>query len=565
MESHVLAKRKVLSLAFCFLLLSFSPGPIVALPIFFDNSDDASLINSIIEEMTDEELISQVFFLGYHGEIPSHTIKQWITQKQIGGVKIFTRNVSDLKTLAQSIKEMQEFAATGRFQIPLFIATDQEGGWIRHVKHETSETPGNLALGASGLPHDAFLTGYYIGFELRALGINMNFSPTTDVYSNPNASVIGPRAFSTDPVETAVLSVAYFRGMQKAGIIATAKHFPGHGDASKDSHGHLPIILADYETLWRRELVPYRFLIKEGLPAIMTGHLAFPNILDDTMPSSVSAFFQQEILREKLGFMGITITDDMEMAGVLIGNDSISIACYRALESGNDMILISHTPSLQKKTWEYLLTQIRQNPLFKQKIIDSVRRILTLKIQTFKGKNAFPILPDVKQIHNQVPHEEATLFFFESACRSVTRIKSKHIPYQPKKHEKVIAIGQFETFIEEARIRFPLTDTYMFGFYPFYRSTDNERAYIPKLSQNYDTVLFCVANFNSLDILNYLEEIDSRIIVISALSPVYLMDAEWVETAIAVYGMGRDSFRAGFAVLSGDFESEGTLPIDFLE
>ena len=288
MESHVLAKQRNILLPLCVLFLFSSSGPLFSYPRFFDNRDEAALIESIIEEMTDEELISQVFFLGYHGETPSNTIKRWITRKQIGGVKIFTRNVGDLKTLAQSVSEMQEYAVAGRFQIPLFIATDQEGGWIRHIKHETSETPGNLALGASGLPNDAFLTGYYIGYELRALGINMNFSPTTDVYSNPYASVIGPRSFSADPVNTAILSVAYFKGQQKAGIIATAKHFPGHGDASKDSHGHLPIISADLETLWSRELVPYRFLIKEGLPAIMTGHLAFPNILGDTLPSSIS-------------------------------------------------------------------------------------------------------------------------------------------------------------------------------------------------------------------------------------------------------------------------------------
>ena len=171
---------------------------------------------------------------------------------------------------------MQRSAADTRLGIPLFIATDQEGGWVRHVKSKTSITPGNMAIGASGLPYDAYWSGYYIGQELKSIGINMNFAPTVDVYSNIDAHVIGPRAFSQDPLETAQLALAYFKGMEETGVVSTAKHFPGHGNAAEDSHGILPRIDISFDTLWERELLPYRYLIDRDLPTVMSGHLSLP-------------------------------------------------------------------------------------------------------------------------------------------------------------------------------------------------------------------------------------------------------------------------------------------------
>ena len=536
-----------------------------ATPDFWDDTEDGILIEQIVEAMTSEELLSQVFFLGFYGTKPSPAILRWIREKQIGGVKIFTRNVGGLKPLAASIAEMQQAALDSGFHIPLFVATDQEGGWVRHVKYETSETPGNLALGAGGLLRDSFLTGYYIGRELGALGVNMNFSPTTDVYSNPEATVIGPRAFSTDPIQTAMLSVAYYKGLDRAGIVATAKHFPGHGDASKDSHGHLPVIDVTFEEMWDRELVPYRFLIREGLPAIMSGHLAFPMILGDLTASSVSPYFQTTLLRKELKFQGIMITDDMEMAGVLTGNKNLLSACEKALSSGNDMVLISHTPSLQEQTWDYLLELMKRDSRFRNRIEESTRRILRIKLKYLKGEDAIDLIPDVEHIDEEVPTEEAQEFFFESACRSVTIIKSRDIPFRTTPNERLIVVSQFADFLEEAVLRWPQAEVLKFDFNPFYNSQAEDRLRIPRAVREYDTIIFSIANFNSLDILQTLKDLDQRIIVISALSPVYLKEAAWVETAIAVYGMSRDSFRAGLAALSGDFDPEGSLPVSFLD
>jgi beta-N-acetylhexosaminidase len=531
-------------------------------PLFWDDRPNEELVEAILAEMTDEELLGQVFMLGYVGKHPSEEILDWIRSRNLGGVKIFTRNADTLAGLATSIAAMQQTARAGRFQIPLFMSTDQEGGWVRHIKQETSQTPGNIALGASGLPQDALMTGYYIGEELKSLGINMNFAPTTDVYSNPSASVIGPRAFSSDPVTTAMLALAYYQGMSKSGIICTAKHFPGHGHADKDSHGTLPVVRISFEQMWQRELLPYRILIPEGIPAIMSAHIAYPDILGNLLPSSRSHYLIEEVLREKLGFDGLLITDDMEMNGAISGGVDTAQASIEALEAGNDMILVSHTPRVQDRTWQRLKAHLGDHPEFKERIIASVRRILRLKLKAFRSI-ADGDSPD--QINSFIPSPGAWEFFQQSALRSVTLLRASSIPLEQDGDQRMLLIGQFEEFLEEGRLRYPEADVLFFPYSPFYSAREQDLERIPRVASRYDTVVFCLANYNSLEVLETLRTFPGTIVVISTLSPVYLRDTPWVENAMAVYGTGKDSFRAGFAALIGDFDPEGRIPVDFID
>ncbi len=543
----------------------------------------------IISSMNEEELLGQVFMLGWIGTEPSPDIKKWIGERRIGGVKVFTRNVEDLAVLARGIAEMQKLSKAAGTGVPLFIATDQEGGWVRQVKLQTSVSPGNLALGASRLPRDAFLTGYYLGKELAVLGINMNFAPTVDVYANPEASVIGPRSFGSDPRETGLLSAAWLAGMRKAGIICVAKHFPGHGSADKDSHGHLPVIDATLDTLRSRDLVPYRILAKEEAPAVMSAHLAFPSILGSLTPSSLSSFFIRDILRGELGFKGIVITDDMEMEGVLNGTYDTPTACRLALEAGNDMVLISHSPLTQEKTWRALLKAMRESPSFASIVKESARRIVETKLKCFRETgSADPDDPSVallgdpsvdpsiepwrttlldppkpSAIQASIPASGAPNFFFQSSCRGVNVVSRKRLPFLPDAARKILLCGQFSEFLDEGKLRYPQADTLLFPFIPFYRSRAEDRSRVTALAARYDAVIFCLANFNSLEVLKELDSSAKKLVVVSALSPVYLAEVPWVETAVAVFGSGRDSFRAGFAALKGDYKPSATMPLHF--
>ena len=529
---------------------------------FRDPGAPAVVAARIAGAMTNEELLGQVFFLGWQGVGPSPDILRWIGSRAIGGVKIFPRNVADLTTLARDVGDMQRLAARSRFAIPLFVATDQEGGWVRQIKDETSISPGNLALGAVGAPADAYQTGVYLGRELAALGINMDFAPTADVYSNPEASVIGPRSFGSDPSFTGLLSAAYAHGMRDAGILCVAKHFPGHGSADQDSHGHLPKIDVTLDQLLDRDLIPYRILIREGIPAVMTGHLAFPLILGSMTPASLSPYFLQSLLRDKLGFRGLIITDDMEMNGVLSDGADTPAACRRALEAGNDMVLVSHTPPPQERTWKALMGVMNTNPAFRAAIRQSVQRILETKITYYRGEHA-PLAPDPAAVASLVPAPGAADFFQQVSARAVTLVHGKGIPYTPQPGERILLCAQYAEFLAEGLRRYPRAGTFLFPFAPFYRARPEDKGEMRGRATGFDTVIFCLANYNSLDVLQQLKGMGKKVFVISVLSPVYLAEAPWVESAIAVYGDGRESFRAGLGALAGDFVPGGTLPLSF--
>ena len=148
--------------------------------------------------------------------------------------------------------------------------------------------------------------------------------------------------------------------------------------------------------------------------------------------------------------------------------------------------------------------------------------------------------------------------------RSVTLLKNNHIPFIPGQGEKLLLIGQFQEFLSEGKLRYPQAETLYFPYSPFYYARTEYRSSIPRTASKYDTLIFCLANYNSLEILKALKSLKKKVIVISTLTPVYLRETPWVESCVAVYGTGRESFKAGFAVLNGDFVPEGSLPIDFL-
>ncbi len=542
-------------------MLIASALPLAALS-FTDPADAAELAGRITAAMTTEELLGQVLFFGWQGKGTPPDILHWVGAGAIGGIKIFPRNVSDLSSLARDVASMQKLAAKNRFAIPLFVATDQEGGWVRQIRGETSVSPGNLAVGAAGAPGDAYRTGYYLGGELAALGINMDFAPTADVYSNPEATVIGPRSFGSDPSETGLLSAAYARGMKDAGVLCVAKHFPGHGSADQDSHGHLPKIDVSLDQLLDRDLIPYRMLIREGIPAVMTGHLAFPRILGDDTPASLSSFFLRTVLRDRLGFKGLIITDDMEMQGVLANGLDTAQACKQALEAGNDMVLVSHTLTVQEETWKSLDAAVKNDAAFRKDVTESAARILEAKLRYFRAPHV-PVSPDPAVVLQKVPAPGASDFFAQLSARAVTLISGTAIPFRPAARARILLVGQYNEFLAEGKRRYPSADTLLFNYDPFYHARPEDRAEVRARAAGYDTVIFCIANYNSLDVLKDLSGIARKVIVISTLSPVYLTDVPWVETAVAVYGTGHDSFRAGFGVIAGDYVATGVLPIHF--
>jgi beta-N-acetylhexosaminidase len=265
------------------------------------------------------------------------------------------------------------------------------------------------------------------------------------------------------------------------------------------------------------------------------------------------------VLREKLHFTGVVITDDLEMYGVHQRKLGVPAVTLKALEAGNDMVLLSHTPALQNESWEKLSKLIKEDAHFKSDVEVAARRILHLKLAYLKD---FPVLPEVETVEDRIPIPEASRFFFESACRAVTMVRGEGLPFVPKKNEKMLLVGQMGKFFEEGLRRYPDAEVYEFPYQPIGWSRQADREAVPRLARDYDTIVFCLTNQNSLEVLATLEEFEGRLIVVSTLTPVYLAKVPWVKSAIAVYGFGANSFRAGFAALAGDFEAEGALPLN---
>ncbi|MFP4430729.1 MAG: glycoside hydrolase family 3 protein [Spirochaetaceae bacterium] len=529
---------------------------------FWSDLPDDELAEALLREMTPEERVAQLFLVGWPAEGPSEELVQWIERRNIGGVKVFGWNGNNLSQLTSEISRLQRSAEGTNHSIPLFVATDQEGGWVRHIKGSTSLTAGNIALGASRRPEDSFLTGRLIGEELRRLGINMNFAPTVDVYRNPEAHVIGPRAFSSDPWQTAILATAYYRGLESQRVIATAKHFPGHGNAEGDSHGMLPVLSETFDELWERDLVPYRVLFREGMPAVLTGHLSFPSVTGDRRPASISPVLTEELLRERLDFDGLVITDDLYMGGALEygarhGMDFADVT-LAAVEAGNDIIMLSQTPSLHGSIFTTVLNAYQGRPDFRRRVDASVRRILSAKLSYLKPPDRverYPRYPSSRETAEDNPG-----FVLDQASRSVTLLRNGGLPLRAEDGNILLAGNDWD-FIREGRRFFPDADTLFVDQSHFYQADGEQTQRLVLRAAGYDTVVFCLSSPATLQMARRLEFLGNRVVVVSSLTPVYLRELPWVDTALAVYGWGPESFRAGFAVLAGEIGAHGSLPL----
>jgi len=306
--------------------------------------------------------------------------------------------------------------------------------------------------------------------------------------------------------------------------------------------------------------LPYRFLFREDLPGLMSAHLSFPEIIDADIPASLSPYFLRQLVREEMGFQGIIITDDMRMHGALQNGNSIAEACFQALKAGNDMIMISHDFDMYQQTWNILYKELQESPKFRTQIEDSVRRVLLTKLRYLKGPKAVPLNPDPAAIADLIPSQASREFFFNQAGRSVSIINDGNIPISGENNEILLA-GQLNTFLSVGRRYYPKADTYYYPYSPFYIADEQHISELKSRASRYDTIIFCLANPNSAEVLRSLEDVDAKVIVLSVLTPVYLRTIPWIDTALAIYGTGSDSFTAGFAALKGMIPANGRVPI----
>jgi beta-N-acetylhexosaminidase len=322
--------------------------------------------------------IGQLFMVGFDALEANDHIKRLIRRHRIGGVILFRRNVHTPEQLSALCRELQEINAEVS-DIPLLIAIDQEGGMVMRIEQGVTPMPAAMAYQEAGSVEDCEKLSFICGDELRQMGINMNLAPILDVNNNRLNPVIGVRAFGEDPDTVVRYGMAAIRGLRTAGVIATAKHFPGHGDTSTDTHYAMASVPHDKARLQAVELAPFRAAISEGVDAIMTAHVMFPAIEPDTsVPATLSKAVLTDLLRTEMGFQGAVISDCPEMAAIAEGVGVVKGA-VATLAAGTDIVLVSHHEERQQAAIEAAIEAALRGVLSRERIAQALARVQRLK------------------------------------------------------------------------------------------------------------------------------------------------------------------------------------------
>jgi beta-N-acetylhexosaminidase len=349
-------------------------------------------------------------------------VLRWIRDDKVGGA---TMSLGSPIEVAEKINAMQRAA-----RVPLMFGADLEpnlgrleGGVFSHYLMDARGAtvfPNAMAIGATGREQDAYEVGRAIGREAKAVGIFMNFAPVVDVNNNPANPVINTRSFGEDAKRVAQLSAAFVRGSQDAGVIATIKHFPGHGDTDVDSHVGLPLVSASAARLDSVELVPFAASIDAGAAMVMTAHIALPAVQgDNTTPATLAPRVITGLLRDKLRFTGLAITDAMTMGGIGKGYTNEESAVL-AVKSGADVLL---KPSDPKGAIDAVVKAVERGEISRARIDSSVRRVLENKART--GVAFRPIVP-LDSLREVVGSPEHRTLANDIATRAVTLLRDRN-------------------------------------------------------------------------------------------------------------------------------------------
>lgn len=332
-----------------------------------------------LADLSLERKVGQLFLIGYP-ELGELQLCRRLAQRPFGNVILFSRNAAAPRLLYAALEGLRARIAKAAGVVPI-VAVDQEGGNVLRLREGLTPQPGAMALAAAfegggiGIG-DVEAIAEHSARELSALGVNCNLAPVADVNVNPANPVIGPRSFGEDPAKVALLAAAYVRGLARGGVMACAKHFPGHGDTTVDSHLGLPTVEAGRDRLEAVELVPFKRLIADGVPAVMGAHVRFPALEPDGLPATLSARAIQGLLRGELGFRGLFITDCLEMKAV---HERYAEPALAAFAAGADLLCISHSAELQDRAYDAVLAALREGRVPMARLDEAVGRILAAK------------------------------------------------------------------------------------------------------------------------------------------------------------------------------------------
>ncbi len=328
-------------------------------------------------ELSLERMIGQRMVVGFPGyEIPDE-LRALVKECHVGNIILFAENICDNGQLKWLCGELQKLIReeTG---LPAFITIDQEGGVVSRLSADAAVAPSAMCVSSTGNPQNAYIAGLITGRELNALGVNFDLAPVMDVNSNPQNPVIGVRSYGDTPQTAGRYGAEMIRGLTDGGVLSCAKHFPGHGDTSLDSHLSLPRVDKTLEELEACELKAFRAAIEAGVPAVMTTHILFPLLEPDGVPATMSRRIITGILKERLGFQGLVVSDCMMMQAIQkyygTVNGVVTAAC-----AGVDMMFTSHSIDYARQSCEALKEAVQSGRLPMEEMRASVEKIIRYK------------------------------------------------------------------------------------------------------------------------------------------------------------------------------------------
>jgi len=336
----------------------------------------ARTVRRLLRGMRLEQKIGQRFICWLQGtEIGEQALE--LIHQSAAGVILYPWNVEGRQQVRALTSSLQRAALAADPPIGLFIAADQEGGRVAAFRGpELSALAPAFHWGSYADPRYVTAAAYVACREIRALGCNMNLAPVLDLYGQADATIIGDRSFGGDPQQVGALGIAYLQGARQAGVIAVPKHFPGHGGSTVDSHGWLPVVDLPEATLAQRDLLPFRLAVEAGAEALMTAHVLFPR-LDPEYPATLSARILRGLLRERLGFDGVIVSDGMAM-GALSRHFSVSDSLALMFQAGLDLVLVHSRYDLVELKLE-TLRLLHSGRISEAQIEEGAERVLRLK------------------------------------------------------------------------------------------------------------------------------------------------------------------------------------------
>ena len=359
--------------------------------MFCEDGGTDSKVVEILETLTLEEKVAQMFFItpealsGVEKVVQAgKTSEEALKKYPVGGIVYFASNLISTDQTKEMLSNMQKYSVN-RINLPIFLGVDEEGGRVLRIGSnpnfgvEKVESMGMLAQSKDiNIIYEA---GNTIGTYLAELGFNVDFAPDADVLSNSDNQIIGNRSFGTEPDVVAEMSWAYCEGLHNNSILATYKHYPGHGGTKEDSHSEYAYSYKTLEELKENELIPFQSGCEMGVDFIMVSHISLPKVTGSDVPASLSKMLVTDILRQDMGYEGIIITDSLSM-GAISQHYSADEAALQAVEAGCDMLLM---PSDFEMAYKAILDAVKEGSISQERIDNSVKRIITAKLKLRKG------------------------------------------------------------------------------------------------------------------------------------------------------------------------------------